>query len=156
MNLKLLTFKILTWAQLEHNLSLVESCHGTYSLNPGREYKEKPLAHRPAWPSDVRTWGLSPYIKLGLLKVITLRHCRPYRGYYHWASSPGPLCREWGVSSSRVGWTGRDQAARNTGHTSHIDTMTCSQKKHTPKEHQTWNGIPTPHLPLCLYLLFKN
>lgn len=144
-----MTFKILTWAQLELNLNLVESC----TLNPGRATKERTLAQRLGRPYDVRTWGLSPYIKPGLLT--TWSHCAT-AGHTGVIITERVHCvvREWGVSSSRGGWTGRDQAARNTGHTSHIATITSSQ----PQEHETWKWILIIHLTLfcCIYFVIYS
>lgn len=144
-----MTFKILTWAQLELNLNLVESC----TLNPGRATKERTLAQRLGRPYDVRTWGLSPYIKPGLLT--TWSHCAT-AGHTGVIITERVHCvvREWGVSSSRGGWTGRDQAARNTGHTSHIATITSSQ----PQEHETWKWILIIHLTpfCCIYFVIYS
>ena len=90
----------LSWAPLE--LSRVM---GTQS---GSGIQRKNIGTALAWPGDVRTWGLSPYIKCGLLT--TLSHCAT-PGHSRGLLLQRPLCREW--AHLRVGWTGRDQPARN-------------------------------------------
>lgn len=122
-----------TWAQLEfswvmHTQSGSGNQRKNFGTGPGRAM-----------------W--CPHLRLvtgaGAAYMITLRHCRPYRGYYHWAS---PLCRE-GVRSELIPWR-MDWVW--PGSTSHIATMTCSQ----PQEHETWKWILIIHLTrFCLYLL---
>ena len=100
----------ISWAPLE--LSRVM---GTQS---GSGIQRKNIGTALAWPGDVRTWGLSPYIKCGLLT--TLSHCATpghsgviiTEAIVSWvSSSPCRMDRPWPGSTQQ-------------GHTSHIAAMT--------------------------------
>ena len=109
----------LSWTQLE--LSRVMDTQFRSGI------QRKNIGRALHWHCGVRTWGLSPYINWGLPGLhLTWSHCDTpgHSGGYYSASPPGQLCREW--AHPRVGWTGRDQGARNTGNTSHMAKMTST------------------------------
>ena len=143
MNSELLTFKILTWAYLELHLNWVES----WALNPGRGSKERTLAQH--LPGQV----------MSALEACHHTSCAGCLQHYHIAPLPAtrgllllrPLCREW--AHLRVGWAGRDQAARNR-----VTPLTLPQwpeleeETQTPQDQVTWTRTPESHQIFCLNL----
>ena len=107
----------ISWAPLE--LSRVT---GTQS---GSGIQRKNIGTALAWPGDVRTWGLSPYIMCELLT--TLSHCATpghsgviiTEAIVSWvSSSPCRMSRPWPGSTQQ-------------GHTSHIAAMTWTGGRNT-------------------------